>query len=119
MINKKLAKDRNIPDKTINEIELYHELRDFIHKRMGKTKSRKNLQTYNKSLDIIEEILQELWGFDRNINYIKFWERPKCSCPHLDNNDRYPYGYYIINNDCVLHGENNGLYKDNGIRKIS
>lgn len=52
----------------------------------------------------IEYQLQDLWNFCRDTNYIKFWTIPKCGCPCLDNEDRYPYGYYVVSSDCVLHG---------------
>lgn len=45
--------------------------------------------------------LKEKLGEDK----YHFWIRPKCTCPKLDNDDRYPYGYYVVNMTCPLHGE--------------
>ena len=48
--------------------------------------------------------LQDLWGFDRDSRYHKFWEIPSCQCPKMDNDDAYPTGYYTISGACKLHG---------------
>ena len=50
-----------------------------------------------------EFYLQNLWGFEENIDFHKFWEAPKCTCPKLDNNDQYPTGYYSYNQSCPIH----------------
>jgi len=55
-------------------------------------------------LTYLEFELQDAWGFARSKKYHKFWERPQCICPKMDNNDRYPCDYYIVNTDCPLHG---------------
>lgn len=57
-----------------------------------------------KYYHILQFKLQHEWNFERNINYHRFWELPKCTCPKLDNEDRYPCGYYISNTNCPLHG---------------
>lgn len=64
------------------------------------------LSDYAQELTELEFQLQELWNFNKDINFHKFWETPKCECPRFDNNDRYPYGNYIVNNECPLHGFN-------------
>ncbi len=51
-----------------------------------------------------ERVLQKLWNFEENDNFIKFWDFPACSCPHMDNNDNYPTGYYIKSQTCIIHG---------------
>ena len=52
----------------------------------------------------LELLLQQNWGFPESINYHKFWNRPKCTCVKMDNDDAYPVGYYSINMHCPLHG---------------
>jgi len=49
--------------------------------------------------------LQDLWGFERDRNYHKFWNIPSCQCPKMDNDDVYPTGYYVISAACKLHGK--------------
>lgn len=62
------------------------------------------LLIYDSLCDVIEFELQELWKFEPNAKYHRFWERPKCTCPKLDNIDWYPYRKVILE-DCVLHGK--------------
>ena len=51
-----------------------------------------------------EIALQEIWGFDYDPNYIKFWHFPFCECPKLDNEDSYPHGYFVLSSNCKIHG---------------
>lgn len=34
----------------------------------------------------------------------KFWYRPHCMCPKMDNDDAFPSNYYVFNQSCLLHG---------------
>jgi hypothetical protein len=51
-----------------------------------------------------EKLLQKLWKFDDNEDYIKFWNFPACTCPKMDNNDNYPHGRYVRVQTCPIHG---------------
>ena len=51
-----------------------------------------------------EYTLQRLWGFEENANMHRFWEYPYCTCPKLDNEDRYGTSSYIVSRDCPIHG---------------
>lgn len=58
--------------------------------------------------DIVTQIefsLQEAWGFEPDINMHRFWTLPNCTCPKIDNEERYScnVGYYT-NADCLIHG---------------
>ena len=65
----------------------------------------KVLSTLDVLYSTLELELQEAWGFPMDAKFHKFWNRPKCRCPKMDNNERYPHGRYIVNGDCPLHGE--------------
>lgn len=54
--------------------------------------------------DGIEYYQQGLWGFPLDPNYHFFWRFPHCSCPRLDNEDRWGTGYHVVSTDCILHG---------------
>lgn len=103
MINKKLAADRNLSDATILEIEALHRERYYLHKLMTNC-DEKVLVSLDKECDTIEYKLQDLWGFTRDPTYFKYWRRPRCVCPILDNEDRYPTEHCVIASDCPLHG---------------
>lgn len=53
----------------------------------------------------LEFVLQDAWRFPRDIKFHKFWERPGCSCPRMDNNDAWPTGYYVRSGGCLIHGD--------------
>ena len=61
----------------------------------------------NAMLFKLNKELTKLWNFDINDTekYYRFWETPKCSCPKLDNEDRYSVGDYIYSFDCIIHGK--------------
>lgn len=101
MINNKLADKMGVPFSVKQTIEKLHLKRDKILKKM---EEKVNFKLY-KEWEMNEKKLQKLWGFEINKNYYKFWEVPHCTCPKLDNNDRYPYGLYIINSNCPYHGK--------------
>lgn len=52
----------------------------------------------------LEATLQVIWGFPQNTNYIRTWYYPHCTCPKIDNDDNYPHGHYVTNEECPIHG---------------
>ena len=84
--------------------ELYKEIIE-LEKMMEKTNDANELKLYDAYYTFLEFETQKLLEMKEDIAYHKFWMRPKCECPYLDNNDRYPSGIYIKNNNCPLHGE--------------
>lgn len=84
-----------IKEKHVEKLSVYEE--------MNNTDDRDLLYLFDKFLMLIEFELQELWGFEQNAKYHRFWEYPKCLCAKTDNNDSYPHFMYISLN-CPLHG---------------
>lgn len=109
MINKKLAEKMNLNEDIIKKIEELHLKRKDYYNRM-EIAPVDDLKEWDRLLTELEYDLQELWGFPMDSKYHKFWERPHCLCPKMDNRDRYPSGYYVINEECPLHGK---LFKEN------
>ena len=35
--------------------------------------------------------------------YSRFWLDKGCTCPKMDNEDRFGTGYFIINLECPIH----------------
>lgn len=60
---------------------------------------------YNEDWTQTQFDLQDAWGFPRDEKYHRFWDRPLCKCPKMDNDDRWPTGNYIISDDCPLNGK--------------
>lgn len=102
MINKALAKKQGLTQETIEKIEALHKKRDSLEAR------RLNCSLDPDSFLILwtvnEYRLQELWGFPKNAAYHRFWDAKGCTCPKMDNDDAYPSGHYVINQNCPLHG---------------
>lgn len=68
-------------------------------------KDVKELRHYARIITTIEYQLQFNWNFKKNKKYHRFWEAPGCQCPKIDNADNWPSGYYIISENCLIHGK--------------
>lgn len=64
-----------------------------------------SLEAYGRELREVEYALQRAWGFPQSAKYHRFWEVPRCTCPKMDNEDRYPTGNYVVDEKCLVHGE--------------
>jgi hypothetical protein len=82
-----------------------HTLKLVIYLDIEQETDPKRLKQLDLDLQEIEFELQDLWGFPRDARYHKFWLRPKCTCPKLDNEDAYPTGFYTTNQECPIHGK--------------
>lgn len=89
-------------EKNVPAILEKHLERLEVHIAMMETDDQDLLQIYDQMYTDVEFELQDLWGFPRNANFHRFWERPKCGCPRMDNEDWYPHRS-VISGDCPLH----------------
>lgn len=64
-----------------------------------------SLSAYGRELRSVEYALQRAWGFPQSEKYHRFWEAPRCICPKMDNEDRYPSGSYVVMTTCPVHGD--------------
>lgn len=103
--NEVLIDRQNLSEDEVNDINCLHMLRDTLTILMYKSVNKDNWKFYNTLLDNVEEQLQNNWKFPVDSNYYRFWDRPHCTCPKMDNDDAYPYGRYIVSGDCPIHGE--------------
>lgn len=102
-LNKRLLDSQNAWG-NLTEIIEAHELKLAIYNIIHDSDDKVLLKSLAKDLKEIEFELQELWGFERDANFHRFWEYEKCECPKIDNMDSYPYQQYISYN-CPLHGD--------------
>lgn len=102
-INARLIESKRIGDYTLKEIISIHEHKLIIHEDIEKETDLTMLPHYAKMLTHYERKLQVLWGFPVDEKFHRFWNTPRCTCPKLDNEDRYPHRYYIRNLECPLH----------------
>lgn len=110
MHNKELADKQGLDQTTRDVIDKLHLLRELLEDKisLGNMKQEDIIQNYKDWFDN-EKLLQKLWKFPQNEDYIKFWNHPACSCPKMDNNDAYPTGWYTMSAACCIHGKDGGI----------
>jgi len=105
-INRSLVESQGVEDELMNLITLHQKKLCYLERMQaaGDIGDIRVLRYYAAEMIQVEFALQDKWGFQVNSNYHKFWHLPHCSCPTLDNEDRYPSGWYVKNQDCLVHG---------------
>lgn len=115
MHNPKLADKQGLDHTTREVIDKLHILRDFLEDHARRLMTTNDSEEYEVSVtDLIkstydvwfenEQLLQKLWKFREDKDYIKFWTFPACTCPKMDNDDAYPHGRYVTVQNCPIHG---------------
>jgi len=104
MVNMKLVKERKLSKKQMQKIEQLYCVRDGIEDMMADATDLTKLRILYEVWHDNELLIQRAWGFEGDENFIKFWDLPHCTCPFMDNHDRYPYGHYVVNCSCPVHG---------------
>ncbi len=103
MLNKQLMEKQDCLE-NLETIKAKHVERLGIHEKMKKTRSKESLHLLDIQYTQVEFDLQELWKFRKDRKFHRFWNRPQCGCPTMDNEDAYPTGYYVISGGCKIHG---------------
>lgn len=104
ILNSKLIEKQNLSEAEIDKLLITHKERMMLHKFMEIEDNVFLLRQYDKLYTELEFKLQSLWKFNRDASKHRFWKRPKCSCPKLDNEDRYGTNFAIYSGNCILHG---------------
>lgn len=103
ILNKALL-DRQLCWENLEEIKETHWLKCMFYEMIMETDDAKELKELGKDLTECEFYLQELWKFEKDTRFHRFWEYPKCTCPKMDNNDSWGSGYNVVTKSCPLHG---------------
>lgn len=102
MMNKKLAKERNIDSDTQFAIE-------NLQQRISQYCKRPELYFSSpveavKVIESYEFVLQTLWGFKPDPSYHTYWYNLSgCTCPKFDNKELMGYHLSYLNGDCPFH----------------
>ena len=107
-LNKDLIKSKGLSEATVKAILKVHHTRlktRYHMSQMNPLEEYEKLIKANQTIKECDITLQDLWGFEENEDYFRFWEVPYCLCPKLDNEDAYPTGYYVVNGNCPVHGD--------------
>ena len=102
LLNEHLVKAQGLTKKEVDYIKELHVRRMDIEDSFENDEITP--EEYVKSWTLNQFDLQLAWGFGLNANYHRFWDMKGCSCPKMDNNDGYPYGHYVTDSGCPVHG---------------
>lgn len=102
-LNGYLIEQQNIID--VETLKKAHIVRHHIFEKMKQTNYSPTLKNLAKRAERVEYIIQKLWGFPQDRNYHRWWNLPGCTCPKLDNEDRWGTPYRIYVEYCPIHRE--------------
>lgn len=106
-LNDKLVRQQKLDQKEIDEIMALHDIKRSVMIDMAGLDPKKEfprLMELRNKITQLEFSLQEIWKFPENENFHRFWELPHCSCPRMDNEDRWGTKYRVYAAQCILHG---------------
>ncbi len=108
-LNQELIETQQLDIIAISNLLILHARKmkcyEIIKLAEGNKKGNKMIKIMANSIREIEYELQQAWGFPKSTKYHKFWETPTCTCPKMDNEDRYPSGNYVVMTSCPVHGD--------------
>ena len=109
-----------INENLLNEMNAWERLGDIIKARIAinglmldaKSAYENNALTRETGHVIVNAIermefkLQEAWGFPQDASYHSYQDRLcGCTCPWLDNRERYGVDQRIVSGDCPYHSK--------------
>lgn len=104
-LNRSLAVQQKLSQAEVDVLKYLHAGKDNVMSQMKATDDKHLLKMFGKMITLIEFELQRVWKFPLDEKFHRFWYVPKCTCPKMDNDDRYPSGHYVINLSCPVHGD--------------
>ena len=104
ILNPRLVAQQNLSAEEVAKIEELHQVKYSLLQRMKRSKKPDTLRKLAADVTAVEFELQDAWHFPRDMNFHRFWELPHCSCPKMDNRERWGSGYAIHSQDCPIHG---------------
>jgi len=104
-LNMNLAKAKGVSEETLQKIADIHETKYAVLDLMRACEEKESLRALAKQITEIEFSLQDLWGFPLDENFHRPWQLPHCTCPKMDNEERYGTKYTIVNCSCIIHGD--------------
>ena len=98
----------SLPETNRLTIKHLQNRRKFTEKKieMSVICGNKNLiYAYKKVWTELNEELQDIWGIPRDLDMHRFWEIPGCTCPTMENLERYGFGRGMLKaGNCPIHG---------------
>lgn len=105
-LNATLAFRQSVTDEQLSALIMTHQLKEviFAAARLSLNEPLK-LKMLAAMFDALEFEQQTLWNFPRDANFHFFWNFPGCTCPKIDNNERWGTSHKIHALDCPVHGK--------------
>lgn len=104
-LNRGLAARQNVTDEQLSALVLSHQLRHILFEAAKQCLDEPlKLKMLGAVFEALEFEQQELWNFPRSADHHMFWEFPGCTCPRMDNRERWGTGHSIIALNCPVHG---------------
>lgn len=106
-LNANMVERQKLTPERIKKLKELHRERQSIFDMMEISTVKSQLRELVKDLQEVEFQMQDAWRFPRDARYHSWWYKaPKCTCPKMDNDERRGTCLSIINQLCVLHGNN-------------
>jgi hypothetical protein len=103
-----LYKKQGINAKTLDLIKHSHVYKWQLFREMEDAlDDQDKLQLIAKKVEELEFYQQELWGFEKNASFHRWWEVPGCACGKMDAQDMYGTPYRNISMGCLVHFKSN------------
>lgn len=104
-ISYELAVKKGLGLDTIKDLKTTYRKLYKTFDKIEECKDSKDIPKLIKDVEEIEFELQELWGFELDEKFHRYWmDCPGCSCPKMDNMDALGTGIRVTSSNCVLHG---------------
>lgn len=97
--------ERNNAFENLELLKSLYKRKFKLYERMEKSFKKETLRELAERVRQNEFKIQKAFNFEPSDNFFRFWEMPKCNCPHMDNQERFGCGVgYIYRGDCPIHG---------------
>lgn len=100
-LNGGLIQRMHLSYEAVQKISNLHKFKYLLFKKMEQC-SEEDLPLLNEYVVACEYALQRAWGFPENGDYHRHWLTPRCTCPHMDNEEGWGYRA-IYSAACPVH----------------
>lgn len=105
MLNPVMVEKQGLSRKEQLKIIVLHEEKNRLIGEMRDATDNEKIRELADRITEVEYSLQKSWGFQLDANYHRWYDLPHCSCPKVDNEERWGTSQPgIYNADCIIHG---------------
>ena len=111
VLNMKLAEKQGLTQEEVRGLETLHLFKDKLFEwaydsvQTGNGLSNVSQKGLVLALEQLEFSMQRLWKFEESKAFHTWWyELPGCTCPKLDNRDRFGVEERVYSHYCPFHG---------------